>query len=179
MKEIPDKMEWTISVSILGNSIILKQLGIAIGIPFGLLVLWLLYVKAFYGLGLIAILVLFTILFIKIVWGGKYDVGFKLDRTGIRSYTLKNQAKKNRIINALAIFFGLLAGKPAVAGAAMLAQSRQEVLLNWRSIKRVKYIPCKDVVMIKGGITENMAVFCTKDNYNDVEAFIRLRLQKQ
>jgi len=148
---MPDKIEWTIGVSILGNSIILKQLGIAIGIPFGLLILWLLYVKAYYALILIAILFLLTFLFIIIVWGGKYEAGFKLDETGIRYFTVKKQAKKNRIINALTFFFGLLSGKPAVAGAAMLAQSRQDVLLNWRSIKRAKYIPDKDTVMIKGG----------------------------
>lgn len=177
MKEIPDKIEWTISVSIFSNSIILKQLGIAIGIPFGLLILWLLYVKAYYALGLIAVLFFLTFLFIMIVWGGKHNVGFKIDRTGIRSYTLKRQAKKNRIINSLTFVLGLLSGKPAVAGAAMLAQSRQEVLLNWRSIKKAKYIPCKNIVIIKGGIAENIAVFCTKDNYKDVEAFIRLHLQ--
>lgn len=167
------RMEWTISVPILRNSIILKQLGIAIGIPFGILLIFLLSVQAFYGVGVIAVLFLLTYLFIKIVWGGNYEVGFELDKTGIRSYTLENQARKNRIINTLAVVLGLFSGKPAIAGAGVLAQSRQEVSVKWNNIRKVKYLPQKQAVLLKGGFTENIAVFCTPANYMEVEAFIR------
>src|SRR5665647_3301515 len=102
--ETVGQLEWTISVPILRNSIILKQLGIAIGIPFGILLLFLLSVQAFYGVGLIAILFLLTYLFIRIVWGGNYEVGFELDKTGIRNYTMKKQARKNRIINTCLLY---------------------------------------------------------------------------
>jgi len=128
---------------------------------------------------LVAVLFLLTFLFIQLVWGGKYNVGFELNSNGIRNYTLEDQAKKNRIINSLAVVLGLLSGKPAVAGAGMLANSRQDVLLKWKNIKKVKYLPNKHIVMIKGGFTENIAVFCTKDNYSVVEAFIRSKLEKQ
>ena len=173
------RMEWTISVPILRNAIILKQLGIAIGIPFGILLIFLVSVRAYYGVGLIAILFLLTYLLIKIVWGGNYEVGFELDNTGIRSYTLKNQARKNRIINTLAVVLGLFSGKPAVAGAGLLAQSRQEVSVKWKNIKKVKYLPPKQAVLLKGGFTENIAVFCTPVNYPEVEAFIRSALREQ
>ena len=174
-----DKIEWTIRVPIFRNTIILKQLGVAIGIPFGILIIFLLLIKAFYAVWLIALLFLITFLFIKIAWGGKYDVGFELDRMGIRNYTLRNQAKKNRIVNTLAVIFGLLSGKPTVAGAGMLAQSRQDVWLKWKNIKKVKYLPQKHVVMVKGGLTENIAVFCTADNYTEVEVFIQSALQER
>lgn len=173
------RMEWTISVPILRNAIILKQLGIAIGIPFGILLIFLLSVQAFYGVGLIAVLFLLTYLLIKIVWGGNYEVGFELDNTGIRSYTLKNQARKNRIINTLAVVLGLLSGKPAVAGAGVLAQSRQEVWVKWNNIRKVKYLPKKQAVLLRGGFTENIAVFCTPANYPEVEAFIRSVLHER
>jgi len=171
--ETVGQLEWTISVPILRNSVILKQLGIAIGIPFGILLLFLLSVQAFYGVALIAILFLLTYLFIRIVWGGNYEVGFELDKTGIRNYTMKKQARKNRIINTLAVVLGLFSGKPAVAGAGILAQSRQEVSMKWKNIKKVKYLPQKQAVILKGGFTENIAVFCTPMNYAEVEAFIK------
>src|SRR5665647_442569 len=176
--ETVGQLEWTISVPILRNSIILKQLGIAIGIPFGILLLFLLSVQAFYGVGLIAILFLLTYLFIRIVWGGNYEVGFELDKTGIRNYTMKKQARKNRIINTLAVVLGLFSGKPAVAGAGILAQSRQEVSMKWKNIKKVKYLPQKQAVLLKGGFTENIAVFCTQMNYAEVEAFIKSVLRE-
>lgn len=174
-----DKIEWTIRVPVFHNPIILKQLGIAIGIPFGILIIFLLLIKAFYAVGLIVLLFLITFLFIEIAWGGKYDVGFELDKTGIRNYTLKNQARKNRIINTLAVVFGLLSGKPTVAGAGILAQSRQDVWLKWKNIKKVKYLPRKHVVLVRGNLTENIAVFCTVDNYTEVEAFIQSALQER
>ena len=172
-----DKIVWEIRVPMLRNSVILKQLGIAIGIPFGLLIIFLLIIKAFYGVVLIALLFLLTYLFIIIFWKGKYDVGFKLDKTGIRSFTLPNQAKKNRILNAITVIAGLLSGKPAVAGAGLLAQSQQNVLIKWKRIKKVKYLPRKQVIMIKAGFAENLALFCKIDNYDEVEKFVRLRFR--
>lgn len=176
MNKTVDKIEWTISVPILHNSIILKQLGIAIGIPFGILIIFLMIGKAIYALILIAALFLLTYLFIQIVWGGKYDVGFELDKTGIRSYTQAKQAKQNRVVNTLAIILGFLSGKPGAAGAGMLAQSKQDVFIRWRNIKKVKFLPGKNSVTLRGGLTENIAVFCTHENYSDVEAFIRSSL---
>ena len=173
------KIEWTISVPILRNSIILKQLVIAIGIPFGILLLFLLSVQAFYGIGLIAVLFLLTYILIKILWGGNYEVGFELDKTGIRNYTLNNQAGKNHIINTLTVVLGLFSGKPAVTGAGILAQSRQEVSMKWENIKKVKYLPHKQAVLLKGGFTENIAVFCTPTNYTEVETFIRTVLRER
>ncbi|MDD4757125.1 MAG: hypothetical protein PHG29_13685 [Prolixibacteraceae bacterium] len=178
MPEIPEKIEWTTRVPVFRNPIILKQLGIAIGIPFGVLIVVLVLVKAFYALELIAVLFLLTYLFIRLVWGGKYDVGFELDRNGIRNYTLKKQSNRNRIINTLTVLTGLLSGKPAVAGAGILAQSRQDVLVRWRNIRKVGFYPESQTIMIKGGFAENIAVFCTNENYTEVEAFIQLKLQK-
>ena len=78
MSEIPENIAWSIRVPIFRNPIIMKQLGFAIGIPFGLLILILIIAKAFYAIALIAVLFLFTYLFILAVWGGNYDVGFEL-----------------------------------------------------------------------------------------------------
>ena len=56
-----EKLQWQISVPIFRNTVILKQLGLAIGIPFGLVVIVVALasgksVYAIYGLALIAVL---------------------------------------------------------------------------------------------------------------------------
>lgn len=179
MNKTAVNIEWTIRVSIFRNPIIIKQLAIAIGIPFGLLIIFLFFIKAYYALVIIALLLLFTYLFILLVWGGKYDVGFKLNNKGIHNYTLKKQAKKNLITNTITVILGLFTGSPTVAGAGMLAQSRQHVLIKWSNIRKVKFSPKSHTILIKGNIAENMALFCTPENYNEVVHHIQVILKEK
>lgn len=172
MNEANERIEWSVRVPIFRNTIILKQLGFAIGIPFGILILILILARAYFALILMAALFLGTYLLILAVWGGKYHAGFEIDRSGIRNFTMKDHAKKNLIINSLAVIGGLFSGKPAVAGAGILAQSRQDVMIRWRSIRKVKFFPQRQTIMIKGGFSENIALFCNDDNYKNVESYI-------
>ncbi|SDZ39086.1 hypothetical protein SAMN05660462_02992 [Proteiniborus ethanoligenes] len=185
MKEREDnvkKIEWSINVPIFKTSLILKQLGIAIGIPFGLIIIFLLTISddntyTFYAFSLITALFVLTYIFIRIIYGGKYHVGFTIDNKGIRYYTQKNHLRKNNIINTLTIILGLISGKPSITGAGILAQSRQAIFIKWGGIRRVKYCPKQYTIMIKGGTSENIGVFCTKENYLEVEELIKSRVQ--
>jgi hypothetical protein len=171
------KVEWQISVPIFRNTVILKQLGIAVGIPFGLLAVILVLVSwesiyLLYALGLIGVLLLFTWLFILAVYGGKYEAEFVLDDKGALCRTQPRQAKKNAIINALTVVLGLFTGKPAAAGAGMLAQSKQEVFLKWSRVRKVTYKPRGCTILLRGGWTENLALFCTQENYPMVKQIV-------
>lgn len=84
-----ERTEWKISVPIFKNTVILKQLGIAVGIPFGLVAFVIGFasgksVYTLYGLGLIGALLLFTWLFIMAVYRGKYEAEFVLDDKGAK-----------------------------------------------------------------------------------------------
>lgn len=176
-----EKLDWIISVPIFKNSTILSQLTVALGIPFGLLCVFLFFSSSgkdrIYALGLIATLLLLTYLFIMVLYGGNYDVAFVLDDKGVLCYTQPRQAKKDRIVNGLAIVLGLLSGKPAVAGAGMLAGTKQSTFLGWNNIRKVKYAPKQHVVILRGGWTEKIAVFCTKENYGEVKAVINGKIK--
>lgn len=175
-----EKMQWEISVPIFKNTVILKQLGIAIGIPFGLVALIIGFasgksVYTLYGLGLIVALLFFTWLLIMAVYGGKYEAEFELDNKGALCRTQAKQAKKNRIINGLTVFLGLFSGKLSAAGAGMTAQSRQEVFIKWSHITKVKYKPKSLTILLRGGWTENIALFCSAENYSQIEQVVILR----
>ena len=124
----------------------------AIGVPFGILIVIILIISdgdvlgtdAKYALLLIGILFLLTFLFVMIVYGGKYAPGFVIDHTGITNYTQAGQRKKNKIINALLVTFGLFSGNHAI--------------------------------LVRGGYTEKIVVFCTKENYAAAAAMIRQRV---
>lgn len=172
-----ERTEWKISVPIFKNTLILQQLGIAIGIPFGIVALIVSIasgksVYMLYGLGLIGTLLFLTWLFIMAVYRGNYDAEFVLDSDGALCRTQAKQAKKNWIINILTVFLGLFSGKPALAGAGMLAQSRQEVFLRWNRIKKVAYKPRSRTILLRAGWMESMALLCTEDNYAQVEKLV-------
>lgn len=177
-----ERIEWPIKVPLFRNPVILKQLGLAIGIPFGLIFVIMLASGASvadlrYPAILIGALFFLTWLFIRIVWGGKYDAEFVIDGKGIRCRTAARQAKQNRVINGLAVVLGLLTGKPAAAGAGILAQSRQDVLVKWGSIKKIKELPGSNTIMVYGGFAQNIAVFCTPENYEQVRQQIASRVR--
>ncbi len=177
MNDIQETIPWQISVPIFKNTVILKQLGFAIGIPFGLVALLIVLISGrsrdtLYALGLIAALLILTWLFIMAAYRGKYEAEFVLDNKGVLCRTQAKQAKKNRIINALTVILGMLSGRPAVAGSGLLAQSRQEVFLQWNHVTKVKFKPKNHTILLRGGWTENIALFCTDENYTLAEQFV-------
>jgi hypothetical protein len=177
-----EKMEWRISVHIFKNAVILKQLGIAVGIPVGLVVLAIGLasgkgIYTLYRLGLIGVLLFFTWLFIVAVYRGRYEVEFMLDDKGALCRTQVKQAKKNQIVNALTVVLGLLSGKPAVAGAGMLAQSRQDTFLKWNRVTKVKYKPKSHTILLRDGWTERITLFCTQENYCAAKQFLAIKIK--
>lgn len=175
-----ESLQWQISVPLFRNAVILRQLGLAIGIPFGIVALVIgiasgKSVYTLYGLGLVFALLFFTWIFVLVFYRGKYEAEFVLDKNGILCRTQAGQAKKNRAVNALAVVFGLLSGNPSAAGAGMLAQSRQEVFLRWNRITKVRYKPKSLTILLWGGFSEQVALFCTEDGYSQVEREVMFR----
>jgi len=180
-----DRLQWETSVPIFRNKIILKQMAIAIGIPFGLVIGILLIASrgegareySFYGLALIAAAFGLAYLVIMIAYGGKYQVGFVLDHMGIQCYTCGKQAKRNRVINGLTVALGILTRRPTAAGAGILAASQQSTSLKWRNMRKTKFHRAQYTITVHGHFAQQIAIFCTPDNYATVETFIRSRLR--
>lgn len=173
-----DNIKWETTVPIFRNPLILKQLGLAFGIPFGILIIILILITneiryLMYSLALIGFLFLFAYIIIMIIYQGNYEVGFVISNKGIRCYTQEKQAKKNKIINSSAFLLGIFLRKPGVAGAGMLAQTRQDTHINWKHIRKVTYRPKQQLILIKGHFAEQMAIFCTPDNYDQVKSIIQ------
>ena len=167
-RDLPAKISWSISVPIFRDPVILKQLGLAMGIPFGLLIVILTLVSGksiytLYALGLIIALFFFTWLFIKLVYRRKYAAEFILDEKGALCRTQVRQAKTSRIVNNLTVLLGLLTGKPAITGAGMLANSKQQVFIRWNHLSKVNYNPRGNTILLRGGLTENIALFCNQE----------------
>lgn len=180
-----EKLEWSMDVPIFKNPFILKQLGIAIGIPFGLLLIFLFFISkpndriyTLYAFGVIFLLFFLTYLFIMLLYKGKYSVSFILDDKEIQSFSQADMARKNKIVNGLTVGLGLLVGKPTVAGTGMLANSKQSVVLSWHHVQKVKYNPKQHTILLRASPIENIGVFCTPTDYPIVVAFIKNKLKQ-
>ena len=157
----PPEIEWGISVSIFREPVILKQMGLAIGVPFGIIILFLLLSSneenrsyAIYGTSLILLLLLLTIVMLLLIYHGKYEVGFVVGASGVSCKTQEKQKKINRFLNGITVFLGLLSRNPSVAGAGMLAQSRQNVFLSWKEIRKIRYQRNHNTILLNGGFGE-------------------------
>ena len=107
-----------------------------------------------------------------VVYGGKYAVSFMLNCNGVRCRTRAAQAKTNSIINGLTIALGLLSNKMTATGAGILAQSNQDVFIKWKNIRKIKFLDNSYTIQIKGGWSENIALFCTEENYANVKDYV-------
>jgi len=111
-----ESFQWEIKVPIFRNKFILRDIGLAIGIPFGILIGFFFFISkgrifgddTKYAVWILIILFTLTVLLILAINGGKYAPGFIVDKEGIINYTQSKQAKKNFIINTLTFVFGLL-----------------------------------------------------------------------
>ena len=182
-----EKIQWEIYIKIFNNGLILKGLMIAIGIPFGVLIIVIIFLAggdiigtdAKYALFFIFLLFIITYIIIMIIYGGKYAPGFIIDDKGITNYTQDNQGKKNKIINTILITFGLYGGNFSAAGSGVIAQSRQVIKIKWKEIRKVKYYPREYTIIVRGNLNNKLAVFCTKENYGEVENMIKEKIKKR
>ncbi|MFO7887672.1 MAG: hypothetical protein R6U59_05075 [Eubacteriales bacterium] len=180
-----EKIQWEIYIKIFSNRFILKGLMIAIGIPFGVLILAIIILSggnimgtdAKYALFLIGLLFILTYIIIMIIYGGKYAPGFIVDDTGIINYTQDKQGKKNKIINIILIIFGLYGGNFSAAGTGMIAQSRQVAKITWKEIRKIRYYPKQNTIIVQGSPINKLAIFCTKENYKEVETAIKEKIK--
>ena len=177
------KIAWTAAVPIFRNNVIVRQLGVAIGIPFGVLILFLYFSGSgqsrrysLYAIAMVAALLFLTWLLVMVLYGGKYEVGFVMDSRGVLCVSLPRQAKKNKAVNSAAIVLGLMSGNFTAAGAGVLAQSRQKEFTWWSKVRRVRAYRRTLTIVIISSAMQKTALFCTQENYQEVISFLQNRL---
>ncbi|MEL7649154.1 MAG: hypothetical protein AAGU76_13735 [Sedimentibacter sp.] len=171
-------LRWRVNVPIFKSSIIIKQLGIAVGIPFGLVLVFILFSSGMnkdtlYAVALIVALLVLTFCFVAVVYGGKYNVEYNIVDEGIKCFYGGKHAAKNKVVNNLTVLAGILSGKPAVTGAGLLAQSKGAIFMPWKGIKSIRYLENERAILIYGGFSKRISLFCTTENYEEVKKVIR------
>jgi hypothetical protein len=171
-----ETLEWEISVPLFRNRLILGQLGIAIGIPFGIVLLILLFTRAYAGILLLGILLVLAAILIMLIFHGKYDVHYVINARGILCENQPKQARKVRRVSGLTFLMGLFSGNLTTAGAGLLAGSRTRIMLPWKKIKKVSYNDKHMYITVRGGFGESIALFGTGENYAAIKELLHKKL---
>jgi len=176
-------LEWEADLPLFRSGVLLRQLGLALGIPVLLILALLLALdwppdadrlRAIGGVVLIVggILVVLALLALGLVYGGKYRFRYRLDDDGITAEPIGATARKNRVINLLLV----LSGRPSAMGAGLLAQSRQREELSWLQVDRAVPEASSQSIALHKGKRVVMLVVCRPDNQEEVLQAIRRRL---
>jgi len=181
-------IKWEISVPILVNKHILRQVfwALQISIAFVLVVLlliqaldpyskvdseYLIFLGKLYFI-LLAVLITCLGLGVLIIMGLRYDFVFIIDNKGIIEKPGKKQRKKNTVVNLLLIVLALFTKRPGLAGTGMLAQSGQEKYICWQDINNITADPISRTILLRRNNRTLMMVFCTRENFEIVHDMI-------
>lgn len=124
---------------------------------------------------LLGITILLTVLFLAIVYKGKYCAQFTVDEQGVTYETRTDQRRVNSRINFLLIFVGLLSGKPGYAGTGLLAHSSQSGAAQWNDVHRITPYPKKNIIVLHDSWHKLLILYCMPANY---EAVLRIAQEK-
>ncbi len=180
------RIQWEKAIPIFKNRFILKGVLLAIGIPLaGILILIIVLSKgdvfgtdARYFFGLILMFSILAALLVFSLYYGKYAPGFIVDEEGIVNFSQQKQAKTSKTFNMLLIVFGLFRSTYAPISAGYSAICRPVMKIEWKDMKKVRYFPKQYTILVQGGFTEKLVVFCTKGNYEAVVEIIKEKMEQ-
>lgn len=116
----------------------------------------------------LGLILLGTLVFL-LIFGNRYDATYTLDETGIGART----GSKGRKVNRVLFLLSLLSGKPGPVGAAMLAESGQDVQIDWSDIRKIEPHPAQRVISICNSWRTVVRLYCPPDLFDEVLRRVR------
>ena len=103
-------------------------------------------------------------------YANRVHVRYELSPKGVRYQTLE---RKDKVANRALCVLALLSGKPAAAGAGLLAASRETEFTRWRDVTRVREHPSLGVVTLMNGWRVVQRLHCRRQDYQRVVSYVR------
>lgn len=120
--------------------------------------------------GLAVLMALVSLIF----FGNKMRMRFHVDGKGADVDVIDRRANA---ANKVAIIAGVLAGKPAVTGAGLMADSNKHQHIAWNAVAKARYHPNWGCVSLANSWRTMLVLYCTADNYSAVAAAVEGALQ--
>ena len=174
------RLSWTAYITPFRNLYVAIQFVLALLATMGIMTalmfafLWDIYVSvmiAVVGVGIITAL-LPVGAFVHLLIVGARELYIITDQGVWRGPAKRAPEMLSRGFSAMGIS-ALLDGNVSMAGTAMLAAGRVQQDMAWRDVKKVMYKPNWRLIILKVDALAKIWMFCTKDNYPEVEKFVR------
>lgn len=118
-------------------------------------------------LGIMLVLFLVAYMFVALLFGGKYSAAFEMDHQGIRHIQVKQQFKKGQKLAMLTALAGVAAKNPQVAGAGMLAASRDSLYTRFSKVTSIIAHPRRNVIYVNEMLRKNQ-VYVADEHFEAV-----------
>jgi hypothetical protein len=116
--------------------------------------------------GIMGVFILIVSVFtLGVVFGNRWPLEFVLNDDGV---IMNNVSEKARTIHRMSWILAILTGRPLMAGPGLIAQSREVVGIAWDDVRTVTQHPALGVIGIRGGLLDNIRLYCTPANYAQV-----------
>ena len=116
-------------------------------------------------------LIALSLMFIMLVfYVNRMPIRYNLNSKGVTSEIL---GKRSRWANWTGIVLGLLSANPTVAGASLLAKSRETTFYHWRDLHKAAYYPAAHTITLFNGWRSVARLHCTPEQYPEVASAVR------
>ena len=126
------------------------------------------------ALAIMAGLTLLGVLFLAVLYGGKYVVLFEMDEQEIKHIQLPRQVKKAQAISLITTLVGLAAKKPTTAGAGLLAAGKSSSTSVYANVRRVVARRNLHLIKVNQLLNKNQ-IYIPDEDFDFVYEFIKSR----
>ena len=191
LKQANGVYRWTYELNMYRNPTVLittlKLLSLTCGIVWLFLVLVLVGDPGFWWDGFLSLTMVFSLLILAFlvlgtmahylnafIQGGRYSVVFEMDEKGVKHKVHARQLKRAKVIAVLAALMGLLARKPAIISAGILAGSRASLYSDFASVKKITAVKARNVIYLDARLNHNQ-IYVDDEDFDEVYDFIAAR----
>ncbi len=117
-------------------------------------------------LGVIGLIACLAVVVVLVVFQNHYHARFRIGPAGVAMALTTRERRINRVL----FWAGLLAGKPQVVGAAMIAESQEAKVVDWHDIHRVTVHRRPRVITLSGSQRTQIRLFCPPEAFDEAVA---------
>jgi hypothetical protein len=104
-----------------------------------------------------------------VIFRNRMHMRFSLDAKAAETEVIDARAKT---ANKIAVVAGILTGRPGLAGAGLIAQSSSHQKAVWNAVAHARFNRAWRTVSLSNGWRTVLILFCTRNNYDAVAAFV-------
>ncbi|MBS0337738.1 MAG: hypothetical protein JSS40_13140 [Proteobacteria bacterium] len=168
-------MQWHSKVRMLSSKRLWKMFLLVFGIPALLLGILVSFIAdpatgaLACGGGFALFAVVWALVGVAVDLGGGFSASYVVTDKGVHFAS----GKGARAAAEIAAVGGLLAGKPGMAGAGMLARAEQDTFLAWDAIGKVSVSDGSFYIELRGkSAAKPVGLYCTPENFHSVRELV-------